>query len=55
MRQLWAMALVTFILLGLAAVVSASAIASSAGPDLRTDGRAMMVDAQYRLALALRR
>ncbi|ABQ71093.1 hypothetical protein Swit_4756 [Rhizorhabdus wittichii RW1] len=55
MRQFWTMAVATFILLGFAAVVSASAIASSAHPDLRKQGRAMMVDAQYRLALALRR
>ncbi|WP_340315683.1 hypothetical protein [Rhizorhabdus argentea] len=47
-------ALASFLLIGFAAVVSASAIAS-AEPDARLDGRRMMIEAQYRLAIGLRR
>lgn len=56
MKQLWMTALVSFALVGFAAVVSATAIAVAAeAPDARQEGRAMMVDAQHRLALAIKR
>jgi hypothetical protein len=49
-------ALASFSLVGFAAVVSATAIAVAAeGPDARLEGRAMMVEAQYRLAHYMRR
>lgn len=55
MRQIWMTALASFFLTGFAAVVSATAIAASAErPDTRHEGRAMMVDAQYQLGIALR-
>jgi hypothetical protein len=47
-------ALASFLLIGFAAVVSAAAIAS-AESDSRPDGRRMMIDAQYNLAIGLRR
>lgn len=56
MKQLWMTAFVSFALVGFAAVVSATAIAVAAeSPDARQEGRAMMVDAQHRLALAIKR
>ena len=55
MRQIWMSALASFWLLGFAAVVSASAIALSDTPDIRADGRTMMVDAQYNLARIMHR
>ena len=56
MRQLWTTARASFSLVGFAAVVSAAAIAVAAErPDMRLEGRAKMVDAQYRLAHALKR
>jgi hypothetical protein len=55
MRQIWTTALASFSLVGFAAVVSATAIAVSAErPDMRPEGRAMMVDAQYHLGVSLR-
>ena len=54
MRQIWMTALASFLLIGFAAVVSAAALAS-AGPDARPEGRRMMIDAQYRLAMCMRR
>lgn len=55
MRQIWMTALASFSLVGFAAVVSATAIAVSAeGPDMRPEGRAMMVEAQYRLGISMR-
>lgn len=55
MRQLWMTALASFSLIGFAAVVSATAIAIAAErPDARSEGMAMMVDAQYRLGIAMR-
>jgi hypothetical protein len=55
MRQIWMTALASFTLCGFAAVVSATAIAAAAEHPAGADGRAMMVDAQYQLALALKR
>lgn len=55
MRQLWMTALASFSLIGFAAVVSAAAIAGAAEhSDARSEGRAMMIDAQYRLGMAMR-
>jgi len=50
MRQIWMTALASFLLVGFAAVVSATAIAAAAEKDARPQGRAMMVDSQYQLA-----
>ncbi len=55
MRQIWTTALASFSLVGFAAVVSAAAIAASAEhPDQRSEGREMMVEAQYRLGISMR-
>jgi hypothetical protein len=54
MRQIWTTALASFLLIGFAAVVSASAIAVTGETDIRARGREMMVDAQYRLGHDLR-
>jgi hypothetical protein len=42
-------------LVGFAAIVSAAALSAAAQPDRRADGREMMVEAQYQLAMALKR
>ena len=55
MTKIWTTALASFALIGFAAMVSAAAIASEAEPDSRAAGRAMMVEAQYRLAMQLKR
>jgi len=55
MRQIWTAALASLLLVGFAAVVSATAIAVAAEADARPAGRIKMIDAQYRLAIALRR
>lgn len=55
MRHIWTTALASFSLIGFAAVVSATAIAVAAEPDLRPEGHRMMVEAQYQLAKAIRR
>lgn len=55
MRQIWTTALASFLLVGFAAVVSATAIAVTAEPDIRAQGWDMMVEAQYRLAHDIRR
>ena len=56
MRQIWMTALASFLLIGFAAVVSATAIAVAAErPDARPAGRIMMVEAQYQLALIIKR
>lgn len=56
MRQIWTTLLASFCLLGFAAMVSAAAIAvATERPDARSEGRAMMIEAQYRLAQAIKR
>jgi hypothetical protein len=55
MREIWKIALASFCLVGFAAVVSAAAIAVAGEPDIRAEGRQMMVDAQYNLAHDMRR
>jgi len=55
MGQFWRTGLATFTLCSLAAVLSAAAAASSGEQEERDMGRAMMVDAQFQLALALKR
>jgi len=59
MRQIWSTALASFLLIGFAAVVSAAAIAAAGDADRHAEqramGRAMMIEAQYRLALDVRR
>ena len=55
MRQIWMTACASFSLVGFAAVVSAAAIAASAEHrDMRQQGRAMMVEAQYLLGISMR-
>lgn len=48
-------ALASFSLIGFAAVVSATAIAVAAEQDARPAGKAMMIEAEYRLAQQMRR
>ena len=56
MRQIWKTALASLYLIGFAGVVTGAALsASSPTVDARTLGCEMMVDAQYQLALDLRR
>lgn len=55
MRHIWMTALASFFLIGFAAVVSAAAIAVAAEPDARPEGRTMMVEAQYNLAMTIGR
>ncbi|WP_176488985.1 hypothetical protein [Rhizorhabdus dicambivorans] len=55
MTRIWTTALASFVLIGFAAVVSATAIATSADIDARPAGRAMMVEAQYQLAMRMKR
>lgn len=55
MTRIWTTALASFLLIGFAAVVSAAAIAVAQEPDARIDGKAMMVESEYRLALQMRR
>lgn len=56
MKQIWRTTLASFCLMGFAGVTAAAAIsASSANIDARDNGRMMMVEAQYRLAVDLRR
>lgn len=55
MGQLWMTAVASIALVGFAAMVSAAAISAAAQPDRRADGREMMVEAEYRLAMALKR
>jgi len=56
MKQIWRSVLASFYLMGIAGVTTAAAISSSIGDvDARAYGRAMMIDAQYRLAVELRR
>lgn len=55
MKQIWMTALAGVLLVGFAALVSAAAITSASVPDGYTEGRARMVEAQYRLARILRR
>lgn len=55
MRQIWMTALASLLLIGFAAMVSATAIAMTAQADARLQGRAMMIDAQHQLATTMRR
>ena len=55
MTRIWKTALASFLLIGFAAVVSATAIVTEPMPDARQDGARLMVEAQYRLALQMRR
>lgn len=55
MTRIWTTALASFSLIGFAAVVSAAAIAAESGIDARPEGKAMMIEAQYRLAQQMRR
>jgi len=56
MRQIWKTALASLCLIGFAGVVTGAALdASPSTVDARALGCEMMADAQYRLALDLRR
>ena len=55
MRQIWMTALASFSLVSFAAIVSAAAIAAAAGHPARSEGREMMIEAQYQLAKILKR
>lgn len=55
MRQIWMTALASFSLVGFAAVVSAAAIAAAEDVDARSQGRSMMIEAQYELARTIKR
>lgn len=56
MKRIWRSAFASFYLMGFAGITTAAAITSSvADLDARANGRLMMVDSQYRLALDLRR
>ena len=56
MGKMWKTVVASFYLMGFAGITTAAAISSSAADvEVRADGRSMMVESQYRLAVGLRR
>lgn len=55
MPQICTTTLASFLLIGFAAMVSATAIAIADEPNARPEGREMMIEAQYQLAKTMRR
>ncbi|KKC25776.1 hypothetical protein WP12_12000 [Sphingomonas sp. SRS2] len=54
-KHIWTTALAGLLLVCFAAMVSTTAIAAAAEQTARHEGRNMMIDAGYRLAMTLRR